>query len=182
MSLDDFDTAIAREGYRYELSRGVIVVAEIPGLPHLHVLDRLRMQIDNAVTPLRPKGVMVAAAMHCKLLIADYESERHPDLAVYFGDPGESENPWSTWIPALVVEIVAADTEDCDYHLKPEEYLALGVQEYWIVDPAKGEVLVRQRWRSQWRERIIRPPQRYSSQMLPDFEFDCEGFFAAEPS
>ena len=35
MSLEDFETAEAREGHLYELSRGVVTVIDVPGRRHL---------------------------------------------------------------------------------------------------------------------------------------------------
>src|SRR5580704_12183030 len=80
MSLEDFDKAEAREGYVYELNRGVIVVSDVPKRKHLVQIKTLRKQL--AVYELACSGVIdtVAAAGECKILIPEYQSERHPDL------------------------------------------------------------------------------------------------------
>ena len=45
MSLDDFEFVEVKEGYRYELSRGVIVVSDIPDLVHFAQYGVLRDQL-----------------------------------------------------------------------------------------------------------------------------------------
>jgi Uma2 family endonuclease len=37
--------------------------------------------------------------------------------------------------PLLVVEIVSPNNPDDDYRYKRSEYAALGISEYWIIDP-----------------------------------------------
>jgi Uma2 family endonuclease len=46
--------------------------------------------------------------------------------------------------PALVVEVVSPGkiNEDRDYRYKRSEYAARGIQEYWIIDPQKEQVMV----------------------------------------
>ncbi len=46
--------------------------------------------------------------------------------------------------PMLVVEVVSPGkaNEDRDYRYKRSEYAARGIPEYWIIDPAKAQVMV----------------------------------------
>lgn len=46
--------------------------------------------------------------------------------------------------PALIVEVVSPGkvNEDRDYRYKRSEYAARGIPEYWIVDPAREQVMV----------------------------------------
>lgn len=171
MSLDDFDTAEAREGRLYELSRGVINVTDVPNEPHGAIVDDVNRQL-NIYRHTHP-GVIhrIAAGSDCKLLIEGFESERHPDLAVYKTAPPETD-VWSTWIPELVIEVVSADSGKRDYEEKPPEYLAFGVQEYWILDRVKGQFTSLVRTRGRWAEQVIRPPQSYRSRLLPGLELE----------
>jgi Uma2 family endonuclease len=114
------------------------------------------------------------------LLIRSYESERHPDLTVYKAlPPEEGDDFWSAWIPELVIEVVSPCSELRDYQEKGEEYLAFGVNEYWIFDADKEEMLVLQRAGRCWRERIIRPPEIYKTRLFPGLQFSCERVFQA---
>jgi Uma2 family endonuclease len=119
-------------------------------------------------------------SMECKLLIGEYESERHPDVAVYLTPPPEEgRHFWSEWIPEIVVEIISPSSRKRDYEEKPPESLELGVREYWIIDGPKGLMVVMRRTRNQWAERTIRPPALYRTRLLPGLEFSCGAVFQA---
>jgi Uma2 family endonuclease len=179
MSLDEFDKAEAQEGYLYELSRGVIIVSDVPNRRHLAQVMAIRRQL--AAYDLNNPGRIhtIAAGSECKVLLADLESERHPDIAVYKASPLEDEDLWSTWIPDLVIEVVSPGSEERDYGEKREEYLRFGVREYWVVDADRREILVLRRSRGRWKERALRPPEVYRTGLLPGFEFSCEAVFRA---
>jgi hypothetical protein len=180
MSLVDFDHAEVQEGYLYELGRGVIVVSDVPKRRHLGQVLEIRKQL-GAYQLANPNRIYaICSGSECKLLISRYESERHPDLAVYKTlPPEEGEDFWSTWIPELVIEVVSPGSELRDYQEKREEYLAFGVHEYWIVDADKEEILVLRRVGGRWRERIVRSPEIYQPGVLPGFQFACEPVFQA---
>jgi Uma2 family endonuclease len=180
MSLADFDHAEVQEGYVYELGRGVIVVSDVPKKRHLYQVESTRDQIVAYKLTHPGRIQIVAGGSDCKILVAGYESERHPDLAVYKTPPPEDgEDFWSTWIPELVIEVVSLGSELRDYQEKREEYLAFGVHEYWIIDAEKQEMLVLQRVGGRWRERIVRPPEVYQTRILPGLQFSCEQVFQA---
>jgi Uma2 family endonuclease len=180
MSLADFDQAEVQEGYLYELGRGVILVSDVPKRRHLAQVLETRTQL-TAYQFAHPNRIhAICSGSECKLLIGRFDSERHPDLAVYKTlPPEENEDFWSTWIPELVIEVVSPGSELRDYQEKREEYLAFGVHEYWIIDADKQEMLVLQRVGGRWRERIVRPPEIYQARVLPGLQFSCEQVFLA---
>ncbi len=179
MSLEAFDLAEGQEGYLYELSRGVITVMDVPNSPHLAQVTAVRRQL-NAYDLAHPNRIYtIAAGSECKILLADLESERHPDLAIYKTWPPKGKNLWVKWIPELVIEVISPGSEYRDYEEKREEYFRFGVREYWIVDAAKQQMVVLRRSAAGWTERILRPPKIYRTRLLPGFEFDCALVFEA---
>jgi Uma2 family endonuclease len=179
MSLTEFYHAEVKEGYRYELGRGVVIVSEIPNYRHLLQVDGIRQLLLAHWISRAEHSHLVASAGECKIPVACFESERHPDLAVYRTPPSDEEDPWFTWIPEIVIEIVSPESEHRDYVEKREEYLAFAVREYWIVDADKEEVLVLKRIREHWRERVLRPHETYQTRLLPGFTLDCGAIFRA---
>jgi Uma2 family endonuclease/uncharacterized protein YndB with AHSA1/START domain len=181
MSLADFDHAEGREGYLYELSRGIIAVTDVPGKLHAAIMDAIKLQFfayrltHPGVIHLLPSG------NECKILLERLQSERHPDLSIYKTPPPEPDNDdlWSSWVPEIVVEVVSSGSESRDYVEKREEYLQFGVQEYWIVDAFKQQMLVLQRYRGNWGEKVIRARGKYKCPTLPGFEFACAPVFQA---
>ena len=78
--------------------------------------------------------------------------------------------PWARWVPHIVVEIVSEGGEERDYVEKREEYLLIGVSEYWILDPIKRQLLVLQRAGDIWEEVVVLPGMVYQTHILPGLE------------
>lgn len=173
MSLDDFDRAIAREGRMYELGKGVVEVSEVPSLEHLAQVEEIKTQLYRYKVSNPGLIHSVASSNEAKILIAGTGSERHPDLSIYLGPPPETD-VWSLWIPAIVIEVVSESSRRRDYDEKPDEYLEFGVDEYWIIDAARKQMLVNVRWRGQRKPQTVRPPKKYPTRWLPGFSLDLK--------
>ena len=179
MSLDDFDHAVAQEGYVYELGKGVIEVSEVPNRRHLLQVHELRRQLTSYDLAHPSTIDTIAGATDAKLLIGPSESERHPDIVVYLDPPLDEEDVWSKWVPEIVIEVVSPRSAKRDYEEKPDEYLEFGVDLYLVVDSYKQQMKVHDRWRGQWKTRVVRPGQKFSTPLLPGFSLDLKKVFAA---
>ena len=92
---------------------------------------------------------------------------RNPDLGVVLrGAPKDWRGRTN---PALAAEVVSRGSIVRDYETKREEYLAYGLQEYWIVDPLKRQVTVLTRRGDTWNEAVFRDDQVIASLVLPGF-------------
>jgi Uma2 family endonuclease len=179
MSLEEFDRAITEPGFNYELAGGVIQVSEIPKPEHAKEVQAVRNQFV-IYQEKKPGSIeLVAGSNEAKLLIAPDQSERHPDISVYTSAQPEGDDPWSFWIPAIVVEIVSTRSAKRDYEEKPSEYLSFGVREYWIVDSAKGQMTAMTRWRGGWKTRVLKASSTYRTPLLPGFSLNLKRIFAA---
>jgi Uma2 family endonuclease len=179
MSLEEFDHAEAKPGHVYELSRGIITVSDVPSKKHLAQVNALRRML-SAYDLANPGRIhTVASGGECKLLLADLQSERHPDLAIYMTAPPDGDEIWSTWIPEIVIEVVSPGSERRDYDDKPDEYLAFGVTEYWIVDAATEEVLALRRSGGRWARNVLKSDAKYETRLLRGFELDVAAVFVA---
>jgi hypothetical protein len=181
MSLKAYEFVKTEEGYLYELARGYIVVSEVANFYHamqINAIDRFLRPYDVA-----NPGIIYAilGTMACKLLIPAWESERHPDIAIYLTPPkGKKDRTmWRTWIPDLVMEVVSPSSDDRDYTEKRDEYWTLGVKEYWIVDAKRQQVLILTRGRSQWTEKKLGPADSGQTKLLPAFKLPCAAIFEA---
>ena len=119
---------------------------------------------------------MIGSGGECKILAEAFESERHPDIFVYKTDPPDI---WSIWIPELVVEVVSPGSEQRDDNEKPAEYLAFGVQEYWILDADKQQATIHQRSGGRWNTKVLQPNDSHQTRLLPGFTLTCAPIFAA---
>lgn len=179
MALDDFDRALGREGYLYELNKGVVEVTNVPHPRHFAQVQELRDQLTSY--KLGHPGTIhsITGSNDAKLLIGRSQSERHPDLSVHLSAPPNSPDVWSVWVPEIVIEVVSERSATRDYEDKPPEYLEFGVDEYWIVDSAKQRMTALTRWRGQWKEQVVTPTKKYKTHHLPGFALDLKRVFAA---
>ena len=180
MSLREYEPVDTVEGYVYELARGIITVSDVPAYPHAVLVANLRDQLVLYKAKHPEEIHIILGSFDCKLLIGEFESERHPDLAVYKSKPRHKENFWWHYLPDLVVEIVSRGSNKRDYVEKREEYLALGIKEYWIVDGGKREILALRRVRGKWTERLLTGEESYQTRLLPGFDLDCREVFKTE--
>jgi Uma2 family endonuclease len=178
MSLADFDIVDGQEGYRYELNKGVIEVTNIPHRRHFVQLVAIRNQL--IVYQESSPGIIqaVGEGSDTKVLIESEQSERHPDIAVYTSPMPDVDEIWSIWVPTIAIEIVSESSIKRDYEDKPGEYLAFGIQEYWIVDGFKKQMTVLSRFRGQWKDKIVKPSQKYATRHLPGFSLDLKRVLA----
>jgi len=180
MSLDDFEEAEGEHGHLYELSRGVVTVVEIPHPLHFRLVDAIDRQL-RAYQHENPRQIVaIGGGAECKLLIEGLQSERHPNLAVYKTAQSEGETSgeiWRRWVPEIVIEVVSPSSRQRDYDQKPEEYLRLGVKEYWIVDADERAMIVMRRSRGRWIEKSVRTPAVYRTRLLPGLAFSCSAVF-----
>lgn len=173
-TLEEFIDADFQEGYLYELNRGAIEVTEIPGINHGRIVHRLaRLFILYAEDH---PGIInyMAGSGECRLRLPGMVSDRHPDQAIYLDPPPPGNSPWTRWIPHIVVEVVSEGGEDRDYVIKREEYLRIGVREYWIIDPRTREMRILGREGDVWSETILKERAVYRTPFLPGLEVRLE--------
>lgn len=181
MSLRAFEFAEVQDGYLYELARGVIVVSEVANYYHGGQIDLINMRIQ--AYRLDQPGMIhrVHAGAECKLVVFDWESERHPDISIYLTRPrGKRDRTmWRNWIPEITIEVVSPSSIDRDYVEKREEYWTLGVKEYWIVDAAMGKVTQLRRGKSDWIAKELFADDFLETKLLPGFKLPCRAIFEA---
>jgi Uma2 family endonuclease len=169
MSLDEFISADFEEGL-FELARGVVEVREVPGLSHGRIVDRVaRMFI---LYDIEHRGLIEyqASAAACCIRLPEMQASRSPDQAVYLLPPPPGDDPWTRWIPEIVVEILNEESEHRDTVEKREEYLRAGVREYWIIDPKSRTMLVLRRAGDAWDGVLVPPGATYRTHLLPGLE------------
>lgn len=179
MSLKNFEFAETLDGYIYELSRGYITVGQVANLYHALIVGLIRRYLDDYHTDHLPDIFAIFGGAECKLLMPEWDSERHPDIAVYLTKPkGKWDSKlWRRWFPEFLVEVVSARSEHRDYFDKREEYWTLGVKEYWIVDAPRQLVICLRRGKSDWKESRLGPDDVCTTKLLPGFKLPCKPIF-----
>ena len=165
MTLEEFRAADPEEGYRYELSRGVVEVTRVPGTRHGQVVSNLYCaaayhRADHPQVILRYGG-----GSEGHLWMPAIDSGRNPDFVVVLRPPPgvRDKDPR----PSLAAEVVSARSGHRDYVLKREEYLVYGLAEYWIVDFLARRMTFLVRDGDAWREQVLVGDQVIPSVVLP---------------
>lgn len=129
---------LPRDGMRYELLDGVLLVTPQPGFGHQLVVSGLLVALHDALTPSGKARVVGPGEIEI--------APRHllqPDILVV----PASYPPTVQWrdIRAwwLAVEVTSRSTRVYDRDYKVDAYLTFGVDEVWLVRPARREV---RRW------------------------------------
>jgi Uma2 family endonuclease len=167
MTLEEFLDADVEEGYRYELARGVLEVNQVANDPHGYVVCNL---YDAAARYRREHpGIILryGGGNEFQFVLPGLISGRNPDLAVVLR--GALKDWRGRRRPSMAAEVVSRGSVKRDYMTKREEYLAYGLDEYWIVDPLERKVTVLTRRGDIWAEVVFRDDQIIVSLVLPGF-------------
>ena len=122
------------DGSDCEYLDGEIVERNMGELPHADVQGNLYRLLQRLRTTL---GIRVALEIRIQIHSRRY---RVADLAVWRGDDIGTRIP--TVPPFLVVEVLSAEDRMVRMLPKIQEYLSIGVEWVWVVDPAEKSALL----------------------------------------
>ncbi len=170
MSFAHFIEADFKEGWLYELARGVIVVTEVPGPNHGRIVMQL-WRLFGRYDDIHPGLIKYqAGGGECRLRLPGMASDRHPDQSIYLSQQPDDSLPWTRWTPDLVVEVLSKGSKKRDTVEKREEYLRVGVAEYWVIDPVKRQLIVHHRAGDIWEQETVTEDVVYRTYLLPGLE------------
>jgi Uma2 family endonuclease len=167
MSLRDFDTAQFVEGWRYELIQGVLVVSPIPSErerdPNGELCYLLRKYRDE-----HPQGACLSGTLY-EETVRTRTSRRRADRVIW---AGLGRLPRRGETPTIIAEFVSSGKRDRrrDYQEKRDEYLAIKVSEYWVIDRFERIMTVFRKVGNKVRKQVVREDQVYTTDLLPGFE------------
>lgn len=163
---------------RYELVEGCLIPMNPPTVAHFLIAKFLEQKIDAAIRAtqhswlcLREAGVRTGPSKVrlCDLCVVTTEQARAllTTSAVF------------QTAPLLIVEVVSPDSVKRDYRYKVSEYAALGVPEYWIVDPLTAQVTVMQLEEGLYETQLQTGNQQMISPALPALDLTVDQILAA---
>jgi Uma2 family endonuclease len=169
MTPEEFDaTPPARfvPGYRYEIINGVLVVSPYPGPGERSPNDYLGYLLIQ-YREGHPEGSVIDDTLPEQTVAAT--NRRRADRVVWIGlgrKPDEIND-----VPAIVIEFVSKRRRDAlrDYELKRDEYLAAGVQQYWIIDRFRRVMIVYRKGLAGPTYDLVTETQTYQTELLPGF-------------
>jgi Uma2 family endonuclease len=167
MTPKEFDQAEFVEGWRYELIYGVLIVSPPPlegeRDPNEELGYLLRLYRDT-----HPHGSTMDSTLS-EHTVKTRGNRRRADRVIWAGlgrQPRKGERP------TIVAELVSAGKRDRrrDYEEKRDEYLEVGVREYWVFDRFQRTIAVFSRRGGKAQKKVIREKQTYTTELLPGFE------------
>jgi Uma2 family endonuclease len=174
MTLEEFWDAEEQPGYLYELARGVLEVTQVPGDLHYQVVDNLHEAFSIYRREHPGLILRIGRGSDVQYVLPELDLDRNPDLAVVFREI-PTRDVKGRRLSVLGVEVVSpgARARQRDYEDKKEDYLAVGLLEYWIVDPDERRVTVLSRREvdgaASWEEQTYRDGDVIVSELLPGF-------------
>jgi Uma2 family endonuclease len=175
MSPEEFDAVEDwDENYDYELIRGVVIVNPIPSEGEADPNCELGMML-RSYQVLHPNGKFLDKTLQERYVYLPDGSRRKADRLIWTGlgrRPHPKKEP-----PTIVVEFVSHAIRDRrrDYETKRDEYLDLGVKEYWVIDRFQRTMTV---FLPDGSEQTISEDEKYESPLLPGFDPQLPRLFA----
>jgi Uma2 family endonuclease len=179
MTPEEFDNLpdyLFKDGLRYELINGVLIVTPPAGNGEIAPSSELGyLVLDYKYR--HPQGSVVDDVLFEQTIYA-LQNRRRADHAIWLGlgRPIDLEKH----IPAIVIEIVSAQKRDHkrDYDEKKAEYLGIGVREYWIIDRFQRIMTVHRMVPEGVSTLVVQQSETYRTDLLPGFELPLSRLLA----
>ncbi len=126
---------------RYELVDGKLVLMTPPSFQHLLIAKFLETYFDKLI---REKSMPLLCFKEAGVRTG-WRKSRISDLYIIEANTIQELLKNSAIVdipPLLILEIVSPESVTRDYRYKRSEYAALGVDEYWIVDPKNEKITI----------------------------------------
>ena len=155
------------EGYRYELIKGVLVVSPAVSSAEVNPNDEL-CHILRTYQESHPRGRSLDATLPERDIFLP-RNRRRADRVIWIGLgrlPDEKRD-----VPSIIIEFVSPGRRAAvrDYEAKRDEYLGLGVKEYWVIDRFLRQMTVFRPSSEGPMATIVPEGQNYETPLLPGF-------------
>ena len=168
-SIEEYD-----ELYRYELVHGVLVVNPIPSESHTGQNEKLGYLLNHYKLN-HPEGFSLDETLP-ERYIRTRDSRRLADRVIWTGF-GRRPNP-TVDLPTIAVEFVSFGKRNRqrDYEIKRDEYLDLGILEYWIIDRFERIMTIYKRSKEDSVPEVfvVQENETYTTDLLPGFELELK--------
>ena len=164
---------------RYELVDGKLELMNPPTFRHILIAKFLERELDREINRLqlpwlaiREGGIRTGWR---KSRIADVYVVEKEQIMSSLDESGVLSTP-----PLLVLEVVSPESVKRDYRYKRSEYAAVGINEYWVVDPMQQQVTVLVLNEGLYESTVFTAEQKLVSPALTEISLTPKQILAAE--
>jgi Uma2 family endonuclease len=166
LTFADYEKLPEKEGTRYELDEGTLLMEPSPALRHNLIRQRIAVQLTQFVRS-HQLGVVVEE-MDFRL---GTDTVRNPDVAFitknHLRNVGPDDSPVEG-APALAIEVISPTNLAQDTAKKVRQYLEAGCHAVWLVYPALRLVEIHD---TAGARRISEPESIQESKLFSGFQF-----------
>ncbi len=154
--------------FRYELINGVLVVSPAPLDAEVGPNDKLAFWLTY-YQEYHPKGSALDATLPERMVITR-KNRRRADRLIWAG-LGRQPNTEKD-VATIAIEFVSSGKRNWlrDYEEKRDEYMEIGVQQYWIINRFERTMTVYVKKGKSWHELVLGEKDVYRTPLLPGFE------------
>jgi Uma2 family endonuclease len=175
MTPREFDRAEFVEGWRYELINGVLIVTSTP-LPNEREPNQYLGHLLLVYQETHPQGSVLDVTLP-EHIVRTGKIRRRADRVIWIG---LGRLPTAKDPPTVIAEFVSEGRRNWlrDYEVKRDEYMAIGVNQYWIFDRFEHTLTVFYLQGGKVRKRVFRKNQTFKTDLLPGFELPLAKLFS----
>jgi len=166
LTFAEYEKLPEKEGVRYELDEGTLLMEPSPALNHNLIRQRIAGHLMQFVRS-HSLGIVVEE-MDFRL---ETDTVRNPDVAFITSDHLRNIDPYASPVagaPALAIEVISPSNLAQDTAKKVRQYLAAGCQAVWLVYPALRLVEIHN---AAGARRITEPEPLQESKIFSGFKF-----------
>ncbi len=144
ISYEEYLALVDSSDQRYELIDGEIYLLASPSLKHQIVVNEISWHFYNYFKGKPCRSVTAPLDVRLFGFATKFEEDPNvvqPDLVVICDLDKVNESYKYEGVPALVVEVLSPSTKGKDMVVKLNLYMKSGIQEYWVVDLEKKNIL-----------------------------------------
>jgi len=178
LTFEDYLTYDDGTDNRYELVDGQLLLMNPPRIEHFLISKFLEKQLDAEIERLSLPWLTFREAG----VRTGFNKSRLTDLCVVTQEQTQEllgQAAVFQTAPQLIVEVVGPESVTRDYRYKRSEYAALGVPEYWIVDPLETKIAQLLWEEGLYEETVLTGDRAISSPTFPELSLTAGQVFAA---
>lgn len=132
------------EGKRVEIIDGIIYDMASSSYTHQAISGYINNFLNNELRKRKRRCLSFASPVDVRLDYSDGPTTVvQPDIVIKCSEELQTDEDGNEipWIPRFVIEIISKSSKTKDMYIKTKKYRESGIQEYWIINNKKKQVI-----------------------------------------